>query len=173
MRRFAALFDEIDRTTSTNAKVAAMAAYFTSAPAADAAWAVFFLTGRRIKRLADDLDMHEFLDRRCEKFSTGMKQKTSIARTLVHDPAVMIFDETERLIAWSLVYEKSEGQMVAHYYTRRACRRQGFGDRLMKQVQRIAPKPTVVPGEDIMSQRFFSKHQDNLTFGNVYALYGG
>lgn len=47
----------------------------------------------RIKRLADELDMHEFLDRRCEKFSTGMKQKTSIARTLVHDPAVMIFDE--------------------------------------------------------------------------------
>lgn len=87
--------------------------------------------------------------------------------------AVMIFDENERLVAWSLVYEKSEGQMVAHYYTRRACRRQGFGDRLMKQVQRIAPKPTVVPGEDIMSQRFFSKHQDNLTFGNVYALYGG
>jgi sodium transport system ATP-binding protein len=47
----------------------------------------------RIEQLADQLDMHEFLDRRCEKFSTGMKQKTSIARTLVHDPAVMIFDE--------------------------------------------------------------------------------
>jgi sodium transport system ATP-binding protein len=47
----------------------------------------------RIKQLADELDMHEFLDRRCEKFSTGMKQKTSIARTLIHDPAVMIFDE--------------------------------------------------------------------------------
>ncbi len=47
----------------------------------------------RIQRLADALDMHEFLDRRCEKFSTGMKQKTSIARTLIHDPAVMIFDE--------------------------------------------------------------------------------
>ncbi len=47
----------------------------------------------RIKQLADELDMHEFLDRKCDKFSTGMKQKTSIARTLVHDPAVMIFDE--------------------------------------------------------------------------------
>ena len=47
----------------------------------------------RIRLLADELDMHEFLDRRCEKFSTGMKQKTSIARTLIHDPAVMIFDE--------------------------------------------------------------------------------
>jgi DNA ligase-1 len=51
MRRFAALYDAIDRTTSTNAKVAAMTEYFGSAPAADAAWAAFFLTGRRLKRL--------------------------------------------------------------------------------------------------------------------------
>ena len=47
----------------------------------------------RVARLTDELDLHEFLDRRVEKFSTGMKQKTSIARTLVHDPAVLIFDE--------------------------------------------------------------------------------
>jgi sodium transport system ATP-binding protein len=47
----------------------------------------------RIHSLADELDMHEFLDRRCDKLSTGMKQKTSIARMLVHDPQVMIFDE--------------------------------------------------------------------------------
>src|SRR6202521_4664342 len=39
------------------------------------------------------LDMNDFRDRRCDKLSTGMKQKTSIARALVHDPAVMIFDE--------------------------------------------------------------------------------
>jgi DNA ligase 1 len=51
MIRFSRLYDAIDRTTSTNAKVAAMAAYFAAAPAADAAWAVFFLTGRRLKRL--------------------------------------------------------------------------------------------------------------------------
>ncbi len=47
----------------------------------------------RLKQLSAELDMGEFLDRRCEKLSTGMKQKTSIARTLIHDPAVMIFDE--------------------------------------------------------------------------------
>ena len=47
----------------------------------------------RLKVLSAELDMDEFLDRRCDKFSTGMKQKTSIARTLIHDPAVMIFDE--------------------------------------------------------------------------------
>ena len=51
MKRFAALYDAIDATTSTNAKVAAMVRYFGEAPAADAAWAIFFLTGRRLKRL--------------------------------------------------------------------------------------------------------------------------
>lgn len=51
------------------------------------------LIAERTRRLADELDMHEFLDRRCDRLSTGMKQKTSIARTLIHDPAVMIFDE--------------------------------------------------------------------------------
>src|SRR5215475_12282565 len=47
----------------------------------------------RVDNLFDRLDMNEFRDRRCDKLSTGMKQKTSIARTLVHDPPVMIFDE--------------------------------------------------------------------------------
>ncbi len=47
----------------------------------------------RITSLADELEMHDFLGRRCDKLSTGMKQKTSIARTLIHDPPVMIFDE--------------------------------------------------------------------------------
>ncbi|MGB2718091.1 MAG: ATP-dependent DNA ligase [Vicinamibacterales bacterium] len=51
MTSFTNLYDSIDRTTSTNAKVKAMAAYFATAPHADAAWAVFFLTGRRLKRL--------------------------------------------------------------------------------------------------------------------------
>jgi DNA ligase-1 len=51
MTRFAALFAAIDQTTATSAKVAAMVGYFTVAPPADAAWAVFFLTGRRFKRL--------------------------------------------------------------------------------------------------------------------------
>jgi DNA ligase-1 len=51
MKRFADLFAAIDQTNSTNAKVEAMVAYFSTSPPADAAWAVFFLTGRRLKRL--------------------------------------------------------------------------------------------------------------------------
>jgi sodium transport system ATP-binding protein len=48
---------------------------------------------RRIDELFTRLGMNDFRDRRCDKLSTGMKQKVSIARTLVHDPSVMIFDE--------------------------------------------------------------------------------
>jgi sodium transport system ATP-binding protein len=48
---------------------------------------------QRIDEIFARLEMNEFRDRRCDKLSTGMKQKTSIARTLVHDPPVMIFDE--------------------------------------------------------------------------------
>src|SRR6266849_308624 len=45
---------------------------------------------QRVDKIFDRLDMNGFRDRRCDKLSTGMKQKTSIARTLVHAPAVMI-----------------------------------------------------------------------------------
>lgn len=47
----------------------------------------------KINEIADQLDMHSFLDRRSENFSTGMKQKTSIARAVVHSPDVVILDE--------------------------------------------------------------------------------
>ncbi len=60
MRDFALLYDAIDSTTSTNAKVAAMTAYFRTAPKADAAWAVFFLTRRRLKRLLQYALIHEW-----------------------------------------------------------------------------------------------------------------
>jgi DNA ligase-1 len=60
MRRFAALYDAIDRTTSTNAKVSAMVEYFASAPPADAAWTVYFLTGRRLKRLVSYAAIHDW-----------------------------------------------------------------------------------------------------------------
>jgi ATP-dependent DNA ligase len=60
MKRFASLYDAIDSTTSTNAKVSAMVTYFKEAPPADAAWAVFFLTGRRLKRLVSYLAIRDW-----------------------------------------------------------------------------------------------------------------
>lgn len=46
-----------------------------------------------VNALGEKLDMTDFFDRRCGKLSTGQKQKVSIARTMVHDPPVLILDE--------------------------------------------------------------------------------
>jgi DNA ligase 1 len=51
MKRFAALFAELDATTSTNAKVEALQRYFEQAPARDAAWAVYFLAGGKPRQV--------------------------------------------------------------------------------------------------------------------------
>lgn len=51
MRRFAQLFDDLDGTTSTGAKVQLLARYLQHAQAADAAWAVYFLSGGRPQRV--------------------------------------------------------------------------------------------------------------------------
>ncbi|EPY2276651.1 ATP-binding cassette domain-containing protein [Clostridium sporogenes] len=50
-------------------------------------------TNKRIEELAKNLDMTEYLDRRVGKFSRGMKQKVAIARSIVHNPSVVLFDE--------------------------------------------------------------------------------
>ncbi|MBA4360355.1 MAG: ATP-dependent DNA ligase [Pseudomonas sp.] len=51
MKAFAELYAELDATTSSNAKLAAMQAYFAQAAPEDAAWAVYFLSGGRPRQL--------------------------------------------------------------------------------------------------------------------------
>jgi len=57
VKAFADLYAALDETTKTNEKIAAMAAYFRSAPPEDTAWAVHFLIGRRPKRLIPSRDL--------------------------------------------------------------------------------------------------------------------
>ncbi len=51
----------------------------------------------RLKNRMDELfavlEMGSFVDKRNDSLSSGMKQKVSIARTLIHDPQVIMFDE--------------------------------------------------------------------------------
>ncbi|MGR3887844.1 ATP-dependent DNA ligase [Pseudomonas sp. 1152_12] len=51
MKAFAELYANLDATTSSNAKLAALQAYFRHAPPEDAAWAVYFLSGGRPRQL--------------------------------------------------------------------------------------------------------------------------
>jgi DNA ligase-1 len=61
VKRFTALYRALDETTSTSRKIEAMAAYFGEAPAADAAWAVYLLIGRRPKRLLPGRDLRTWV----------------------------------------------------------------------------------------------------------------
>ena len=79
------------------------------------------------------LGIHEFAERRCEKLSTGMKQKVSIARTLVHDPPVMIFDEP------TLGLDVMAARTIVGFI--RDCRARGktviFSSHVMSEVQKL------------------------------------
>ena len=48
---------------------------------------------RRVNAVLDRLDMASFANQRAESLSSGQKQKVAIARAIVHDPAVLMFDE--------------------------------------------------------------------------------
>lgn len=48
---------------------------------------------KKIEEISDILSMGDFIDNRIEKLSTGQTQRASIARCLIHDPEVYIFDE--------------------------------------------------------------------------------
>lgn len=88
---------------------------------------------RRIDQIFARLEMNDFRDRRCDKLSTGMKQKVSIARTLVHDPPVMIFDEP------TLGLDVMAARTIVQFV--RECRDHGktviFSTHIMSEVEKL------------------------------------
>lgn len=102
----------------------------------------------RITQLADELDMHEFLDRRCDTFSTGMKQKTSIARTLIHDPAVMIFDEP------TLGLDVMAARTIVRFV--RDCRARGktviYSTHVMSEVEKLCDVVSIIHGGRLLAE---------------------
>ena len=62
MKRFTQLFCELDQTTRTNEKVAALEKYFAEAQPADAAWALQFLSGRTLPRVVSNKNLWQWAE---------------------------------------------------------------------------------------------------------------
>jgi sodium transport system ATP-binding protein len=102
----------------------------------------------RIDDIFNKLDMNDFRDRRCDKLSTGMKQKTSIARTLVHDPPVMIFDEP------TLGLDIMTARTIIEFI--RECRDRGktviFSTHVMREVEKLCDEIGVIQSGKLLTE---------------------
>jgi sodium transport system ATP-binding protein len=110
------------------------------------------MEGDRLQKAVDGLfhalDMESFSDRRCEKLSTGMKQKVSIARTLVHDPAVMIFDEPT--VGLDVMTARSIVAFIRH------CRERGktviFSTHVMSEAEKLCDRIGIIHDGKLLTE---------------------
>jgi len=103
---------------------------------------------KRVDEIFNRLDMNGFRDRRCDKLSTGMKQKTSIARTLVHDPPVMIFDEPTTGL------DVMTARTIINFISE--CRERGkaiiFSTHIMSEVERLCDSIGIIHDGKLLSE---------------------
>jgi sodium transport system ATP-binding protein len=103
---------------------------------------------KRVDEIFNRLDMNSFRDRRCDKLSTGMKQKTSIARTLVHDPQVMIFDEP------TLGLDIMTARTIIDFI--RECRQRGktviFSTHIMSEVEKLCDVIGIIQSGKLLAE---------------------
>ena len=114
-----------------------------------------------LKERADEifsrLDMNSFRDRRCDKLSTGMKQKTSIARTLIHDPQVMIFDEP------TLGLDIMTARTIIDFI--RECRQRGktviFSTHVMSEVEKLCDVVGIIESGKLLAEGSLAELRDH------------
>ncbi|MEQ9406862.1 MAG: ATP-binding cassette domain-containing protein [Fuerstiella sp.] len=94
----------------------------------------------RIEEIFDVLQMHEIRDRLGSKMSTGMKQKVSIARTIVHDPPVIIFDEPTSGL--DVLVARNVLQAVARLKEQGKCII--FSTHIMREVEKLCDRIAVI-----------------------------
>lgn len=102
----------------------------------------------RMEKLFEQLKMNDIRDVLGAKMSTGMRQKVSIARALVHDPPVLIFDEAtsglDVLVARSLV------QSVAELREQGKC--VVFSTHIMREAEKLCNRLAVIHRGRILAE---------------------
>lgn len=128
MRRFAELFQALDASTATSAKLAALRAYYAQAPAADAAWATYFLAGGKPRQLVPTAVLRQLACRRAGiddwLFEECYQAVGDLAETIAHvlPPAAAAADlglaqwvEQRLLPLRGLAPETQAQQVLAHW----------------------------------------------------------
>jgi sodium transport system ATP-binding protein len=122
---------------------------------------------KRVDELFNRLDMNSFSDRRCDKLSTGMKQKTSIARTLVHDPAVMIFDEP------TLGLDIMTARTIIAFI--RECRDRGktviFSTHVMSEVEKLCDVIGIIQSGKLLTEGTLPQLRDKYTENDLEEIF--
>ncbi len=94
----------------------------------------------RIERLFVQLNMNEFRDVPGARLSTGMKQKVSIARALVHDPPVLIFDEPT--LGLDVLVTRSLHNIILELRALGKCIL--FSTHIMREVERLCDRVAIM-----------------------------
>ncbi len=88
------------------------------------------------------LEMHDFAKKRIGKLSTGMRQKVSIVRTMIHDPEILVFDEPT--VGLDVITSKNIIELI------RGCKQQGktviFSTHIMGEVNRLSDDMAIIHG---------------------------
>jgi sodium transport system ATP-binding protein len=102
---------------------------------------------QRTEELFDLFDMKAFAERRCDRLSSGMKQKVSIVRTVIHDPDVMVFDEPTAGL--DVLTSRTIVEFV------RDCRRRNkcvvFSTHIMEEVEKLCDRVGVIHGGKLLA----------------------
>lgn len=95
---------------------------------------------RRSEEIFAELEMQEFVDGRCDKLSTGQKQRVNIARAIIHQPPVLFFDEPTSGL--DVVASRTVTRFI------RRCRTEGrtvvFSTHIMSEVEALCDRIAVI-----------------------------